>query len=72
VLGDRIVVAGGESSHLHSVDDVWAYDPGTNRWVATTPLPSPHASGVAGPLGSRWLYTGGGWAGGWRATPVRA
>ena len=71
VLGNRIVVAGGETSHLHAVDDVWAYGPGTNRWVAMTPLPTPKSSGVAGPLGSRWLYTSGGWAGGWRATPVR-
>ncbi len=69
--GDRIVVAGGEVAHLDPVDDVWAYDPGANRWVALTPLPTPKASGVAGPLGSRWLYTSGGWAGGWRATPVR-
>ena len=69
--GTRIVVAGGEVAHLDSVDDVWAYDPGANRWTAMTPLPSAHASGVAGPVGSRWVYTGGGWAGGWRATPVR-
>jgi N-acetylneuraminic acid mutarotase len=69
--GNRIVVAGGEVAHLDPVDDVWAYDPGANRWQPMTPLPTPKASGVAGPLGSRWLYSSGGWAGGWRATPVR-
>jgi N-acetylneuraminic acid mutarotase len=69
--GNRIVVAGGEVAHLDPVADVWAYEPGANRWVAMTPLPTPKASGVAGPLGSRWLYTSGGWRGGWRATPVR-
>ena len=69
--GDRIVVAGGEVAHLDPVADVWAYEPSANRWVAMTPLPSPKASGVAGALGSRWLYTSGGWRGGWRATPVQ-
>jgi N-acetylneuraminic acid mutarotase len=69
--GNRIVVAGGEVAHLDPVADVRAYEPGANRWVAMTPLPTPEAFGVAGPLGSRWLYTSGGWRGGWRATPVR-
>jgi N-acetylneuraminic acid mutarotase len=70
VHGGRIVVAGGETHHLHAVRDVWAYDPAANRWVRMTPLPTAKASGVAGPLGSRWLYSGGGWRGGWRATPA--
>jgi len=71
VLGGRIVVAGGETAHLRPVDDVWAYEPRPRRWVALTPLPQPKASGVAGPLiEGRWLYTGGGSAGGWRASPA--
>jgi N-acetylneuraminic acid mutarotase len=72
VLGGRIVVAGGEVDHLESVAAVSAYDPATNGWVSLTPLPTAKASGVGGPLGSRFLYSGGGWAGGWRGTPVRS
>jgi N-acetylneuraminic acid mutarotase len=71
VYGSRIVVAGGEIAHLDTVRNVWAFEPGHDRWLAMTPLPTPKASGVAGPVGSRWVYTGGGWRGGWRATPIR-
>jgi N-acetylneuraminic acid mutarotase len=70
VLAGRIVVAGGEISHGSRIADVNAYDPGCNCWASLTPLPSAKASGVAGPLGDGFLYTGGGWRGGWRAIPA--
>jgi N-acetylneuraminic acid mutarotase len=69
VLAGRIVVAGGEVSHGSRIADVNAYDPGADSWVSLSPLPQTKASGVAGPLGDGFLYSGGGWRGGWRATP---
>jgi N-acetylneuraminic acid mutarotase len=70
VLSGRIVVAGGETSSGVRIADVNAYDPGCNCWASLTPLPSAKASGVGGPVGDGFLYTGGGWRGGWRATPA--
>ena len=70
VLDGRIVVAGGEISYQNRIADVNAYDPGCDCWTSLTPLPSTKASGVGGPLGSGFLYTGGGWRGGWKATPA--
>jgi N-acetylneuraminic acid mutarotase len=70
VLHGRIVVAGGETSHGTRIADVNAYDPGCGCWASLTPLPSNVASGVAGPYSGGFFYTGGGWRGGWRATPA--
>jgi N-acetylneuraminic acid mutarotase len=70
VLDGRIVVAGGETSSGVRIADVNAYDPGCNCWASLTPLPSTKASGVAGPLNGGFLYSGGGWRGGWKATPA--
>jgi N-acetylneuraminic acid mutarotase len=70
VLSGRIVVAGGEISHGTRIADVDAYDPGSNTWVSLTPLPQTKASGVAGPYEGGFLYSGGGWKGGWRAHPA--
>src|SRR5215213_2549762 len=70
VLSGRIVVAGGETSSGVRIADVNAYDAGCNCWASLTSLPATKASGVAGPLGDGFLYTGGGWRGGWRSTPA--
>jgi len=69
VLGGRIVVAGGETAHGSGIADVSAYDPATNTWTALTPLPAGRVSGVAGPNGNGFVFTSGGTAAGWRATP---
>jgi len=59
VLGNRIVVAGGESAHNTAVGDLWAYDPTTNAWVAMSSLPAARFSGVAGVIGGAIYFTGG-------------
>ncbi len=70
VLGGRIVVAGGETSHDQAIRDVIAYDPSTNSWTALTPLPEARVSGVAGGIGNNFFFTGGNSsASGWRAAP---
>lgn len=70
VLGSRIVVAGGETSHDVPMSDVTAYDPATNTWTALSPLPLARASAVAGAIGTGFVFTGGtSAASGWRAVP---
>ena len=59
ILGDRILVLGGEIVHKTSVNMVSAYSPATNSWVNLTPLPSSRFSGVAGVMNSNIYYTGG-------------
>ncbi|HEX8912390.1 MAG TPA: malectin domain-containing carbohydrate-binding protein, partial [Humisphaera sp.] len=46
VMGDRIIVMGGESAHGAQIRDAWAYTPATNTWVALTSLPAARFSGV--------------------------
>ena len=70
VLDGRIIVAGGETSHGTRIADVNAYDPGCGCWSSLTPLPQTKASGVAGASSGGFFYTGGGWKGGWKATPA--
>ncbi|GBF06210.1 hypothetical protein DAERI_080001 [Deinococcus aerius] len=71
VLGGRIVVAGGERSHLQNISAVNAYDPATDTWSALTSLPGARASGVAAPLGNGFVYSAGNWArSGWRVVPA--
>jgi N-acetylneuraminic acid mutarotase len=59
VMGGRIIVAGGESSHGVSVRDVFAYTPSTNSWVTLTFLPAPRFSGVATAIDGKILFTTG-------------
>ena len=61
VMDNRIIVAGGEDYVNHALDDVTAYNPLTNTWNALTPLPTARRSGVAGVIGSEFIYTTG-WA----------
>jgi Domain of unknown function (DUF4347)/Malectin domain/Calx-beta domain/Kelch motif len=62
VMDNRIIVAGGEDSVANALADVTAYNPLTNTWTALTPLPAPRRSGVAGAIGSEFIYTTG-WSG---------
>lgn len=57
VMGDRIIVAGGEISHAKPVSDVTAYNPRSNSWRALTPLPKSIHSGAAGSIGNQIFYT---------------
>lgn len=70
VLDGRMVVAGGMPSHGSSTARVDAYDPATDSWTELSPLPSTRSSGVGGAVGGGdWVYSGGGAAAGWRASP---
>jgi len=59
VMGDSIVVLGGETSHNALSKLVTAYSPATNTWTELTPLPEGKSAGVAGVLGGNIYYTGG-------------
>ena len=59
VMGDRILVLGGEIVHKTSINMVSAYSPAANSWVNLTPLPQNRFSGVAGVMNSIIYYTGG-------------
>jgi hypothetical protein len=59
VMGDRIVLAGGKTTHTTLTDKVWAYDPGADEWDELSPLPTARGGGVAGPYGEGFVYTGG-------------
>lgn len=73
VMGDRIIVAGGESAHNVQVREVWAYTPATDRWEALTPLPAPRFSGVAAAFAGKIVFaTGGSATSNWLGTPVLA
>lgn len=71
VMGNRIIVAGGESAHGRPVRDVYAYTPSTNKWVALSPLPIARFSGVATSIGgSIYFTTGNSSTLSWKGTPV--
>jgi hypothetical protein len=53
-----------------SVAEVSVYDPATGEWTLATSLPAARSSGVAGALtDGSFVYSGGGSATGWSATP---
>jgi N-acetylneuraminic acid mutarotase len=59
VVGDRILVLGGETSHNVKSNLVSAYSPATNTWTELTPLPVTKSAGVAAFLKGYVYYTGG-------------
>lgn len=59
VIGNRILVLGGEIVHQTSINMVSAYTPATNTWENLTPLPANRYSGVAGNINGLIYYTGG-------------
>lgn len=71
IMGDRVIVMGGESAHNVPVRDAWAYTPATDSWVALTLLPAPRFSGVASEVdGKIYFLTGGGTTTVFQGTPV--
>jgi N-acetylneuraminic acid mutarotase len=59
VVGNRIVVIGGETSHNVRTNLVSAYSPATNTWQNLTGFPKSIAGGVAGSISGTTYYTGG-------------
>ncbi|BAC91316.1 gll3375 [Gloeobacter violaceus PCC 7421] len=59
VVGNRLLVIGGQQFNGSSEADVYAYDPLGNAWSVLTPLPAQRHSGVAGNTGTQLHYTGG-------------
>ncbi len=59
VMGNRILVLGGEIVHKTSTNMVSAYTPETNSWQNLTPLPQNRFSGVAGSINGLIYYSGG-------------
>jgi N-acetylneuraminic acid mutarotase len=71
VMGDRIIVMGGEKAHNQQVRECWAYTPATDTWVQLTSLPAPRFSGVANVIGGKIVFTTGGSAATtWLGTPT--
>ena len=62
---------GARSATATRIADVNAYDPGRNSWVSLTPAARrPRPPAWPGRSGDGFVYIGGGWRGGWRATPA--
>ncbi|WP_287131374.1 kelch repeat-containing protein [Candidatus Cyanaurora vandensis] len=59
VVGNRILVLGGEIAHSSAVADTWAYDPTRDQWLSLTPLTTPRYSGIAGVINNQIYYTTG-------------
>ncbi|PSR56485.1 hypothetical protein AHMF7605_24810 [Adhaeribacter arboris] len=59
VMGNRILVLGGQTSYNVSSALVSAYTPATNTWQELTPLPVKKSTGVAAVLNGNIHYTGG-------------
>lgn len=59
VVGNRILVLGGETTHNIKSDLVSAYSPDSNTWAELTPLPITKSAGVAAFLNNNIHYTGG-------------
>ena len=59
ILGDRIVVLGGQTSHNVPSSRVYAYSPSSNSWSSLTPLPIARAAGVGVELKGAIYYLGG-------------
>ncbi|MCU7550621.1 cadherin domain-containing protein [Chitinophagaceae bacterium LB-8] len=59
VIGNRILVLGGETSHNVKSKRVLAYTPSTNTWVDLTPLPETKSAGVGVTLKGAIYYAGG-------------
>jgi N-acetylneuraminic acid mutarotase len=62
VMGNRILVLGGETSHNIKTKLISAYTPATNTWSNITSLPVSKAAGVAAVLNGALFYTGGNFA----------
>jgi N-acetylneuraminic acid mutarotase len=59
IVNGRIVVLGGETTFNSTVNDVSAYDPAKDEWVAMSDLPVNINSGVAGFVDGLLIYSTG-------------
>lgn len=59
VMGNRIIVIGGEIVHQTSVNMVSAFSPAANSWINLTPLPKERFSGIAAVMTGNIFYAGG-------------
>ena len=59
VMGTRILVLGGETTHNVSSKLVSAYSPSSNTWTELSQLPTGKSGGVAAVLNGNIYYTGG-------------
>lgn len=59
VMGDRIIVVGGEIAYGSPMSDVTEYDPVSNSWTALAPLPTARLSSVAGNIANQIFCTTG-------------
>ncbi|MBA2563224.1 MAG: hypothetical protein H0V14_09995, partial [Chitinophagaceae bacterium] len=59
VIGERIIVLGGETKHGTHTNMVSAYSLATNSWEDLTPLPQNRYSGIAGAMIGDIYYFGG-------------
>ena len=59
VLGNRILVAGGETAHEKPTASVLAFDPAANKWTRLESLPEPRFSGVAAAIEDVIFFAGG-------------
>jgi N-acetylneuraminic acid mutarotase len=62
VVGNRIIVLGGETSYNVTSKLVSAYTPSTNTWVELTQMPAARSGGVAALLNNNLYYSGGNFA----------
>src|SRR5690606_2959422 len=59
VIGNRIIVVGGESSHSSRSKRVLAYSPASNTWEDLTELPVTKSAGIAIFHNGNIFYSGG-------------
>jgi len=60
VLGDRILVLGGETANGIQTNTVYAYTPATNSWQQLSNLPAARLSGVARMVNNKIVFSCGG------------
>ena len=71
VMGDRILVLGGETANGIQTNTVYAYTPATNKWQQLSNLPAARLSGVARVVNNQIVFTtGGNDSNPWIGTPV--
>jgi N-acetylneuraminic acid mutarotase len=60
IVGDRILVLGGETANGIQTNTVYAYKPATNSWQQLSNLPAARLSGVARMINNKIVFTTGG------------
>jgi N-acetylneuraminic acid mutarotase len=70
LMGDRIIVMGGQQKHNAAQSTVYAYTIATNSWQELTSLPEPRHSAVGGMVGGRLYFSTGATSKSWMGIPV--